>query len=1787
MSNVILKTGTTEVRFDVRGWEDTYGAGTYSITAIKPESVIEYDVSIDTSESGTVIWLVSESDLSVSGYGKCILKYTVNGTLVKSTTYQTAINISTASSGKANRAHTHSANDIVSDFLPVDYGGTGMTVEPSMLTNLASTTAAGIFQRNPRPGVTGALPIANGGTGATSASSALNKLGAATKDHTHDVATTTEKGFMSAKDKEKLDNISDGATAYEHPTYDKYTGAPGSDPTPAFGGSFSVSQVITDELGHVSKMNTRSVKIPNTVASQSAAGLMSATDKKKLDELTDGAAVAEGTVKEITTGVGLTGGPITDTGEIKANLVSETKLTSVAAAATLKAGRVYPIALDSSGRLAVNVPWLHPTDLFGECSTAANVVAKTVSITGPFYLVAGASVYVKFAHTNTASGATLNVNGTGAKAIMTWGTEPVGTSASTSWSNNTVMHFVYDGTYWFICGMINTDNNTLTQAYCTTAPGFADKTATCTQYSLLTNSYLMVNVTQNNTAQSALTFNVNGNGAKPIYINGTASSSENYTLPAGSYLTFYSGSAYHFRTDGKIPGTVASAASLASAVTIITDLESTEAATFEGNADVEPGVKGTLPVSKGGTGATTAEDARANLGAASTGHTHSEATTTYAGFMSADDKKKLNSATSNTGTVTSVATGVGLTGGTITSSGTIKANLLSETKLSNAATAATETANRVYPVALDKNGYLAVNVPWSADDTNTVPQAYCDTAAATAAKAATCTNYSLKANSYIMVLFRYANSVKSALTLNINGTGAKAIYINATASSSSNYTLPAGSYMVRYNGTAYYLRTDALLPASIDGNAATATKLATARTLTTKLDSTTAASFDGSANKEIGISGTLSISNGGTGATNAAAARSNLGAAAADHTHDTAVAPTESTAGSAGFMSAADKQKLDYLSDNQYVHPGYTADTSYPQENVAPGFGGSFNISTIHNDSLGHIEAMETRTVTFPNTLASADGPGLMSSSHYNAIESLVSGAVTGVKGSKESSFRTGDVSLSYANVGAAAEDHDHDTAVASAGSDAGSAGFMSAADKAKLDGITSGADVTPKSSTTPSADTASGSAGTASTVSRSDHRHPLSSYYLGNGTGYIYPAKNGGDADTYLTEYHGFVFNMSNIPTNATYGWLDVSKFDGSGFAPAPTGVWRQVFTQYNTFDIYYRTKVTENAAWGSWVKLVKASGDTMTGALNFANNTWNSVGDDCYMGDCNTAGKIGLKANNGKTGIHFVSQDGNSSCDLEMDGTKLNAPSGLQSGGNDVLTTGKMKSTSALTNSAAATSDTSGKVYPVVYDSSGYLSVCVPWTSGSGDFTNKGLNGANIDSEFNSNYVVLINGSGYGTLPNSETLVTIFNIYTNFSAVQIATKTTTSSTANRSVSMWAREHYVSSGAWSNWRKIYNASDIIPIANGGTGNANGYIRTGLAGGSTAGAYATAEGTYTKPTGTGSHAEGYGTEASGNYSHAEGYNCSASGGDSHAEGINTDVTGNYSHAEGYGSVASGVASHAGGQSCTTSGDHSFAHGLGCTSVGCYSSTFGAYTKAQYMYETVVGKYNTLNTTYADTNHTINSATSIFLVGCGTADASANRANAFRVGSTAIWANGTVNATGADYAEMFEWADGNPENEDRVGLFVTLTGKKIRLAASEDDFILGIVSAKPSACGEVYDDNWQNKWLKDVFGRTIYEDVEVPDEIGPDGKIAIPAHTEKWPKPNPDYDPSKPYTPRSERPEWSPVGMLGKLVTIDDGTCEVDGWATVGEGGKATFSETRTKYRVMDRLDETHIQILIL
>lgn len=89
---------------------------------------------------------------------------------------------------------------------------------------------------------------------------------------------------------------------------------------------------------------------------------------------------------------------------------------------------------------------------YGSCSTAAGTAAKTVDCTG-FTLVTGALVFVKFTVTNTAANPTLNVNGTGAKALQYRGDA---ISAGYLAANRTYA-FVYDGTNYQLVGDLDTN----------------------------------------------------------------------------------------------------------------------------------------------------------------------------------------------------------------------------------------------------------------------------------------------------------------------------------------------------------------------------------------------------------------------------------------------------------------------------------------------------------------------------------------------------------------------------------------------------------------------------------------------------------------------------------------------------------------------------------------------------------------------------------------------------------------------------------------------------------------------------------------------------------------------------------------------------------------------------------------------------------------------------------------------------------------------------------------------------------------------------------------------------------------------------------------------------------------------------------------------------------------------------------------------------------------------------------------------------------------------------------
>jgi hypothetical protein len=180
---------------------------------------------------------------------------------------------------------------------------------------------------------------------------------------------------------------------------------------------------------------------------------------------------------------------------------------------------------------------------------------------------------------------------------------------------------------------------------------------------------------------------------------------------------------------------------------------------------------------------------------------------------------------------------------------------------------------------------------------------------------------------------------------------------------------------------------------------------------------------------------------------------------------------------------------------------------------------------------------------------------------------------------------------------------------------------------------------------------------------------------------------------------------------------------------------------------------------------------------------------------------------------------------------------------------------------------------------------------------------------------------------------------------------------TLNKDSAVWGNI----SGTLSDQTDLQNALDAkqntltLPLstANGGTGNADGYIRTGLRTGTTIGNYSTIEGGNNR--------------SPGNYAHSEGSFCGAEGSCSHAEGSYTTASGIHSHSEGAYTSARGENSHAEGQN----------------------------TIAEYKNQHVQGVYND------------NKSTTLFEVGNGAS--SSNRSNAFEV-----YNDGHINVNGDIY-----------------------------------------------------------------------------------------------------------------------------------------------------------------------------
>lgn len=268
--------------------------------------------------------------------------------------------------------------------------------------------------------------------------------------------------------------------------------------------------------------------------------------------------------------------------------------------------------------------------------------------------------------------------------------------------------------------------------------------------------------------------------------------------------------------------------------------------------------------------------------------------------------------------------------------------------------------------------------------------------------------------------------------------------------------------------------------------------------------------------------------------------------------------------------------------------------------------------------------------------------------------------------------------------------------------------------------------------------------------------------------------------------------------------------------------------------------------------------------------------------------------------------------------------------------------------------------------------------------------------------------------------------------------------------------------------------------------------------------------------------------------------------------------------------------------------------------GEYAVTLGGrYSRAANYGATSLGKYNKAMTTGGDTSTQVGD---VLVVGNGTGTTSLS--NAFRIaydGST--YGIKAYSSSGADYAEFIKpWADGNKDNEDRVGYFVTIKDGML-YKANSGDYIAGITSGNPSVIGNG-DEDYYWKYERDEFNRIVMEDVpEIIQQTDKEGNLVFDNETGRpvmfetgktihngRMKLSDNYDPAmqENYIERKERKEWDYVGMVGVIPVRDDGTCVAGQFCKCGGNGIATLANERgfDTYYVIERVSDNIVKVIV-
>lgn len=261
-----------------------------------------------------------------------------------------------------------------------------------------------------------------------------------------------------------------------------------------------------------------------------------------------------------------------------------------------------------------------------------------------------------------------------------------------------------------------------------------------------------------------------------------------------------------------------------------------------------------------------------------------------------------------------------------------------------------------------------------------------------------------------------------------------------------------------------------------------------------------------------------------------------------------------------------------------------------------------------------------------------------------------------------------------------------------------------------------------------------------------------------------------------------------SYVNPNSQTGWhhfINISYQDGG----AGNNSWiTQIANQAGSTDLWVRSRsggeISNGTAWSApWTRIltgsnfknvldsvyVNTAGDTMTGALNFANGTWNAMGDDADIGDCNQAGKIGIKGKNGATGIYFTPYSGSTAQTITINGSGTMTISGTVAG--------------SFSGNLSGNASTASKVYVTLNNPASYSGYSIPFHSGTSSgnktlYTNNGFDyhtEEGTTSALGQSGLVLGNSTASGTDGNKYGWIALFGTNTANTIIRTSNNSTT----------------------------------------------------------------------------------------------------------------------------------------------------------------------------------------------------------------------------------------------------------------------------------------------------------------------------------------------------------------------------------------------------------------------------